>query len=73
MGVLTLGFDEPRTDAVCVASPSWSAVAYKKMVGRGLRGPLNGRTRKCIVMDVQDAELPGDVQSYSRVLELWGS
>ena len=69
--MLTLGFDAPKTDVVCVTRPTWSAVAYEQMVGRGLRGPLNGGTRNCTVMDVQDTGLPGDVQSYSRVLEMW--
>lgn len=71
VGVLTLGFDAPRTDVVCITRPTWSAVAYEQMVGRGLRGPLNGGTKTCIVMDVQDSGLPADVQSYSRVLEMW--
>ena len=71
VNVLTLGFDAPKTDVVCITRPTWSAVAYEQMVGRGLRGPLNGGTRNCIVMDVQDGALPSDVQSYSRVLEMW--
>jgi superfamily II DNA or RNA helicase len=71
VGVLTLGFDAPKTDVVCITRPTWSAVAYEQMVGRGLRGPLNGGTRKCKVLDVQDEGLPEDVQSYSRVLEMW--
>lgn len=71
VAVLTLGFDAPKTDVVCITRPTWSAVAYEQMVGRGLRGPLNGGTRNCIVMDVQDVGLPSDVQSYSRVLDEW--
>ncbi|MFC1579161.1 DEAD/DEAH box helicase [Pseudomonadota bacterium] len=71
VGVLTLGFDAPRTDVVCITRPTWSAVAYEQMVGRGLRGPLNGGTEDCLVLDVQDEGLPDQVQSYSRVLELW--
>lgn len=71
VNVLTLGFDAPKTDVVCITRPTWSAVAYEQMVGRGLRGPLNGGTKKCVVMDVQDTGLPGEVQSYSRVLDMW--
>ncbi|GEM_PF-1361576 len=71
VAVLTLGFDAPKTDVICITRPTWSAVAYEQMVGRGLRGPKNGGTRKCTVLDVQDLGLPDAVQSYSRVLEMW--
>ena len=71
VNVLTLGFDAPRTDVVCITRPTFSAVAYEQKVGRGLRGPLNGGTANCLVLDVQDEGLPDEVQSYSRVLEMW--
>ena len=41
------------------------------MVGRGLRGPKNGGTERCLVLDVQDVGLPEGIQSYGRVKELW--
>ena len=71
VGVLTHGFDAPMTDVVCITRPTWSAAAYEQMVGRGLRGPLNGGTKNCLVLDVQDLGLPDDVQSYSRVKKWW--
>ena len=70
VGVLALGFDAPRANAVCVTRPTTSALRYEQMVGRGLRGPKNGGTAVCRVLDVQDEGLPEDVQSYQRVLEL---
>ena len=58
VGVLTTGFDAPKVDVVCIARPTMSALLYEQMVGRGLRGPLNGGTKRCRVIDVQDAGLP---------------
>lgn len=71
VGVLALGFDAPRADVVFVTRPTTSAIRYEQMVGRGLRGPKNGGTRRCLVIDVQDEGLPVDIQSYARVIELW--
>jgi superfamily II DNA or RNA helicase len=71
VGVLTVGFDAPRVDAVCITRPTTSALRYEQMVGRGLRGPKNGGTRECIVLDVQDEGLPDEIQSYGRVLWAW--
>ena len=70
-GVLTTGFDAPKVDVVCITRPTMSAVLYEQMVGRGLRGPKNGGTEECIIIDVQDEGLPSDIQSYGRVLHQW--
>ncbi|QQS13795.1 MAG: DEAD/DEAH box helicase [Rhodospirillales bacterium] len=72
-GVLTAGFDAPRTDTVVVTRPTRSSLLYEQMVGRGLRGPRNGGTSKCLVIDVQDTGLPTQVLSYQRVLEEWAA
>jgi superfamily II DNA or RNA helicase len=71
VGVLALGFDAPRANVVCVTRPTASALRYEQMVGRGLRGPKNGGTERCLVLDVQDVGLPDGIQSYGRVKELW--
>jgi superfamily II DNA or RNA helicase len=71
VGVLTTGFDAPKVDVVCVTRPTTSAILYEQMVGRGLRGPQNGGTESCLVLDVQDEGLPDGIQSYARVMSLW--
>ena len=71
--MLTTGFDAPRADTVCITRPTMSALLYEQMVGRGLRGPKNGGTEKCLVIDVQDEGMPDGIQSYQRVLHLWDS
>ncbi|OLT00087.1 hypothetical protein BJF90_07275 [Pseudonocardia sp. CNS-004] len=53
-GVLAQGFDAPRTRAVVIARPTYSPNVYQQMIGRGLRGPLNGGEDTCLILDVQD-------------------
>jgi hypothetical protein len=53
-GVLTTGFDAPKIRAVIIARPTTSVVLYEQMIGRGMRGPLNGGTEECQVIDLQD-------------------
>jgi superfamily II DNA or RNA helicase len=53
-GVLTTGFDAPKTDVICIARPTSSPVLYSQMLGRGLRGPAIGGTARCLVIDVRD-------------------
>ena len=53
-GVLTTGFDAPKTDVVCIARPTKSPVLYSQMIGRGLRGPAVGGTKSCKIIEVRD-------------------
>ncbi len=73
VGVLTTGFDAPKVDVVCLTRPTSSALLYEQMVGRGLRGPKNGGTKTCLVLDVQDEGLPDSIMSYARVAEEWAT
>lgn len=52
--VLTTGFDAPKTDMILISRKVFSPVAYMQMVGRGLRGPLNGGTARCRIVTVVD-------------------
>jgi len=52
--VLTQGFDAPSIRAIYVARPTYSPNLYQQMVGRGLRGPLNGGEEECLVVNVED-------------------
>lgn len=53
--VLTQGFDAPSVRALYIARPTLSPGAYMQMVGRGLRGPLNGGSEECLIVDLQDS------------------
>ena len=57
------GFDAPNTRALIVARPVYSPNLYFQMIGRGLRGELNGGSARCLILDVKD-----NVESYQRTL-----
>jgi superfamily II DNA or RNA helicase len=71
-GVLTTGFDAPKVRAVVVARPTSSVLLYEQMVGRGMRGRMNGGTDECLVIDMVDA-IPqfGGLMSYQRYADMW--
>ena len=58
-GVLTSGFDAPRTSAAIIARPTKSLVLYSQMIGRALRGPLAGGNSEAQIVTVVDTNLPG--------------
>ena len=58
-GVLTTGFDAPRTSAAVIARPTKSLVLYSQMVGRATRGPRAGGNREAEIITVVDTNLPG--------------
>ncbi|WP_053750573.1 DEAD/DEAH box helicase [Streptomyces sp. MMG1533] len=73
-GVLTQGFDAPATRAVVVARPVYSPNVYQQMIGRGLRGRLNGGKETCLILNVRD-----NIQNFDTTLaftqfeHLWSS
>ena len=58
-GVLTAGFDAPKTSAAVIARPTKSLVLYSQMLGRALRGPLAGGNKEAEIVTVIDRNLPG--------------
>ena len=71
-GVLTTGFDAPKIRAVVIARPTTSVVLYEQMIGRGMRGPANGGTDECLVVDMIDniTRFQGQM-AYKRMEDLW--
>ncbi len=71
-GVLTTGFDAPKVRAVVIARPTTSVVLYEQMIGRGMRGPLNGGTETCTVIDLADniSRFEGQM-AYARMRDVW--
>jgi len=67
-GVLSTGFDAPKTDVVFIARPTASIVLYSQMIGRGLRGPNIGGTTDCLIINVRDnlrgLPDPDDIYDY---------
>ncbi|MFF4019260.1 DEAD/DEAH box helicase [Streptomyces sp. NPDC001843] len=73
-GVLTQGFDAPATRAVVVARPVYSPNVYQQMIGRGLRGPLNGGKETCLILNVSDNIQNFDTSlAFTQFEHLWSS
>ena len=73
-GVFREGFDAPKTRAIIVARPVYSPNLYFQMIGRGLRGVLNGGSERCLVLDVKDNVLNYDRQlAFTKLDWLWAS
>ena len=73
-GVLTAGFDAPRTRCVVVARPTASLVLYSQMVGRAMRGRESGGNRRCEILTVADTRLKGFgsvAEAFANWEELW--
>lgn len=58
-GVLTTGFDAPKTSAAVIARPTKSLVLYSQMAGRAMRGPKAGGIKEAKIISVVDSNLPG--------------
>lgn len=73
-GVLTAGFDAPRTRCVVVARPTTSLVLYSQMVGRAMRGSRSGGNRNCTIYTFIDTNLQGFgsvAEAFTNWEELW--
>lgn len=57
-GVLTTGFDAPKTNVAFIARPTSSVVLYSQMIGRAARGTRAGGNAECRVLTVVD-QAPG--------------
>ncbi|WP_336641253.1 DEAD/DEAH box helicase family protein [Microbacterium sp. USHLN272] len=70
--LLTQGFDAPKVRALYIARPTFSPNRYLQMVGRGLRGPENGGTERCMIVNVKDTfEQFGEELAYNEFDYLW--
>ncbi len=73
-GVLTAGFDAPRTRCVIIARPTTSLVLYSQMAGRAMRGPRAGGNARAEILTVADTSLPGFgsvVDAFTNWEDLW--
>jgi DNA repair protein RadD len=74
-GVLTTGFDAPRTSAAVIARPTNSLVLYSQMIGRAIRGTRAGGNATAEIVTVVDSGLPGfgDVgEAFLNWEDVWG-
>ncbi|GAA1830280.1 hypothetical protein GCM10009750_12630 [Agromyces salentinus] len=70
--LLTQGFDAPEVRALYIARPTFSPNRYHQMIGRGLRGPKNGGTERCLIVNVADTfEEFGEDLAFTEFNYLW--
>ena len=58
-GILTTGFDAPKTSCALISRPTDSLVLYSQMVGRAIRGIKAGGNKYAEIITVVDTCLPG--------------
>lgn len=58
-GILTTGFDAPKTSCALISRPTDSLVLYSQMVGRAIRGTKAGGNEIAEIVTVVDSSLPG--------------
>lgn len=68
-GVLTTGFDAPRTNVAVIARPTSSVVLCSQMIGRAIRGPRAGGNSTCKILTVVD-QIPG-FRSMAEAFTFW--
>lgn len=74
-GVLTTGFDAPKTSAALIARPTRSLVLYSQMVGRAIRGVRAGGNATAEIVTVVDPQLPGFgdlAEAFTNWEDVWG-
>jgi DNA repair protein RadD len=69
-GVLTTGFDAPKTSAAIIGRPTFSLVLYSQMVGRAIRGYKAGGNHESEVVTIIDQGLPG-FRTVAESFENW--
>lgn len=71
-GVLTTGFDAPKTRNIVICRPINSNILYEQIVGRGIRGTRFGGTEECDVIDFSDnIHNLGEQKAYMRFKHYW--
>ena len=73
-GILTTGFDAPKTSAVVIARPTKSLVLYSQMIGRAMRGVASKGNKACEIVSIVDSRFPGFrdiVEAFSNWNDVW--
>ena len=73
-GVLTTGFDAPKTNVAIVARPTTSLTLYSQMIGRATRGKKAGGNENCDIYTVVDSTIPAFhnmVKAFSHWDDAW--
>lgn len=71
-GILTQGFDAPKTSCVIIARPTKSLVLYSQMTGRALRGKEAGGNLEADIWTVMDQGIEV-FSNIARAFEHWNN
>ena len=75
-GVLTTGFDAPKTSAVVISRPINSLIVYSQIIGRALRGTSAGGTKTASIYNVykkDDDSFRDLVKSFMHWNSVWSN
>ncbi len=71
-GVLTTGFDAPKTRNIVICRPINSNILYEQIIGRGIRGTKFSGTEECDVIDFSDnIHNFGEQKAFMRFKDYW--
>ncbi len=73
LDMLSTGIDLPNTNKIIISRPITSIVLYSQIIGRALRGPLNGGNKKNTLVNLIDniKNYPSGSFIYKSFSEFW--
>jgi superfamily II DNA or RNA helicase len=73
LDLLSTGIDLPNVQKIIITRPVGSPILYSQILGRALRGPLNGGRKQNTVLTLKDnlANYPSENLVYSYFSEQW--
>ena len=71
--MLSTGIDLPNTNKLIISRPITSIILYSQILGRALRGPLNGGNSKNTIINIADniRNYPSESFIYKSFSEFW--
>ncbi len=75
LDLLSTGIDLPNVQKIMITRPVGSPIVYSQILGRALRGPLNGGRKRNTVLTLKDnlANYPSENLVYSYFSEDWNT
>lgn len=70
-GVLSTGFDAPCINTVIISRVTGSIVLYSQILGRALRGPLNGGHEINTIINISDPRVEDVSKVYDEFKNYW--
>lgn len=71
LDVLTTGFDAPNVDALIITRPTSSVITYSQILGRALRGPMNGGHDTNYIYNIDTPFYGDEIDAYKHFESYW--